>query len=316
MDRFKSSMSSFKLSSPIGVCLSGGPDSFALFHLTKNWCREKGLRFFVVHVDHGIRSESFDESVWLRDEMEKEKAEFYLKRLSPSKKTHEALRNQRLSAFKDVFTETGASALLLAHHRDDLVETFAERVQMASNLAGLASVMQKETIYKDFGRLRIIRPLLEFRKEELLQLNKQGGFISDSSNGNFKFARARIRHVLREKKAYDDVFDVFKVVRNEWKCIEESSDFMRLGAENFSEMHSALLQEQNHQGIAARASLASLFSKIKGTQRYRFQVVENLIEWMSSDSTKSKDLAKWSESGVLVVWRKRRNSFEISKVKG
>jgi tRNA(Ile)-lysidine synthetase-like protein len=143
---------------PLGVCVSGGPDSLALLRLTRN---ASARRVVVLHVNHRLRPEADAEERWLFEKLPQD-VECYSKQLEwtgQEKKSHEHFRQKRYAALGEMAREHGLQALLLAHHRDDLMESFVERVQMASGLAGLAVPIPKVSHCSSLSAL--FRPALQ-----------------------------------------------------------------------------------------------------------------------------------------------------------
>ncbi len=94
--------------------------------------------------------------------------------------------------------------LILAHHQDDLIENFYIRLIRGSGIKGLTSLQNVSELNKDFY---LLRPLLHFKKEELLNLTKKifSTWIEDPSNLNEKFLRVRIRKMQSrlQKEGFD-----------------------------------------------------------------------------------------------------------------
>ena len=55
-------MGNFEDNPRIGVSLSGGCDSFALFNLLNDWLKNRGGRLVALIVDHGLRVDSSSEA--------------------------------------------------------------------------------------------------------------------------------------------------------------------------------------------------------------------------------------------------------------
>ena len=97
-----------------------------------------------------------------------------------------------------------AKSLLVAHHQDDQIETFLIRLSRGSGVEGLSS-MKEMTILK--SGISLIRPLLEFKKTQLISIAKKnfGKIFKDPSNKNKKFLRTNIRNLKKtlQKKGID-----------------------------------------------------------------------------------------------------------------
>ena len=78
-------------------------------------------------------------------------------------------RNNRYNLLTDYCIKNNILHLFIAHHKDDNLETFLSRKIAGSDFYGLKS-MSKLSLY---NRVNIIRPLLNFSKEMLLDYNKK-----------------------------------------------------------------------------------------------------------------------------------------------
>ena len=75
------------------------------------------------------------------------------------------------------------------------------RMSMGSGFAGLGG-MYPITVISEFPRVRILRPLLELRKAELMEVCRQEGmeWIEDPSNQSDDFIRNNIRKILQQNE--------------------------------------------------------------------------------------------------------------------
>ncbi len=291
---------------PIGVCVSGGPDSMALLHLALQWGERPVL---VVHINHGVREEAQQEEKWLKEFLAKEKVEAVIKRLvweEGEKKSHEMMRHKRYQALGEVVREHPVGALLLGHHANDLIETFLERLQMASSLPGLAVPIPAVSRVPG-ADVPLLRPLLEFDKHELrASLPKGIQVLTDPSNVNEKYLRSRVRLVL-ERQPFEVQQAVGKVqgmVRREWAALEET-------ARSDASLDVTLYRNpRTHKGLAALVALRQEVARVTGESRFRTSLVDNLAEWMCSQKTLDSPVSKYVRSGLMVTWRRRTQSFE------
>lgn len=85
-----------------------------------------------------------------------------------------------------------ASYIVTAHHADDNIETVLMNFFRGTGILGLRGILP---LQKD---QQLIRPLLIFKKEELLNYAIENGlqFVEDSSNSSEKFTRNYFRHQL------------------------------------------------------------------------------------------------------------------------
>ncbi|MCC5791051.1 MAG: tRNA lysidine(34) synthetase TilS [Legionellaceae bacterium] len=103
-----------------------------------------------------------------------------------------AARKARYAVFEQ-YMEQG-DALLLAHHRDDQVETFFLQLFRGAGIEGLAAMSAR----RNFGLGHLCRPLLDCSKTQLIDYAQQQqlSYIEDESNQDTRFARNYIRHQL------------------------------------------------------------------------------------------------------------------------
>ncbi|HCG19428.1 MAG TPA: tRNA lysidine(34) synthetase TilS [Verrucomicrobia bacterium] len=182
----------------IGLAVSGGADSVALaFLLTKGGKKKNAAkRFVILHVDHGLRTESKEEYRFVRN---------LAKRLGiPFKGTHAhvdrargeslemAARRVRLAFFADCTQKLGLEAIATGHHMDDVAETFLMRIRRASGPEGLAGIKETSSV----GSVRFVRPLLGCRDQELKDYLRKYGeeWREDASNGDISIERNKVRH--------------------------------------------------------------------------------------------------------------------------
>ena len=82
------------------------------------------------------------------------------------------------------------------------------RIMRGSGLEGLTSFSSKSINYLN---LILIRPLLNFKKEELIYVTKKvfRSYISDKSNFDVKFKRVRVRNIIKDLS--NEGFDTDKI---------------------------------------------------------------------------------------------------------
>lgn len=93
--------------------------------------------------------------------------------------------------------ERSLYALATAHHADDQAETLVMRLNRGAGVRGLAG-MRTVSPLPGAPDLPLLRPLLQWRRDELAQIVAQSGFAAadDPSNRNETFERVRIRNAL------------------------------------------------------------------------------------------------------------------------
>jgi tRNA(Ile)-lysidine synthase len=107
-----------------------------------------------------------------------------------------AARDSRYSFFAKVAKRRRCHTIFLAHHADDLVETFLINLFRGAGSAGLAAMREVSTRCIDDVELTIVRPLLGVWRKEIDNYVRKHRltFREDASNKNLNPLRNRIRH--------------------------------------------------------------------------------------------------------------------------
>lgn len=172
---------------------SSGPDSMALFDSLLRVRDSLSLSIVCAHVNHNVRKASEKEQKFLEDYckkhhviMESMKIETY-----GDDNFHNEARTIRYHFFDEVAKKYHATYLMTAHHGDDLVETILMRIVRGSTLKGYSGFQK----YIPNDSYTIVRPLIEFTKEELLSYNRRHKvpYFIDASNKKTKYTRNRYR---------------------------------------------------------------------------------------------------------------------------
>lgn len=192
--------------SSLAVALSGGADSTALALLARHW-RDAvpGRRLLALTVDHGLRAESLEEA----KQVAKQCKTFDIPHRiisweqtsqEPLSNLHHQAREARYHLMGEVCVEENISYLLTGHHLDDQAETVLLRLFRGSGVDGLAAMAEKALYPVELvgGKVELIRPLLSFPKEMLVEYLRyqKVEWIEDPSNHHPRFARTQIRALL------------------------------------------------------------------------------------------------------------------------
>jgi tRNA(Ile)-lysidine synthase len=175
------------------VAVSGGPDSLALLLLAH---AVLGERCLAATVDHGLRPASAGEAAFVSALCaERGIGHATLTAPMPERVGRTANLSTRARALRYRLLEAhaeaqGARRLATAHHADDQLETLVMRLNRGAGLAGLAGIRAAGG--------RIVRPLLGWRRAELVALVRDAGVVAvdDPSNRDDRFDRARLRKEL------------------------------------------------------------------------------------------------------------------------
>jgi tRNA(Ile)-lysidine synthase len=105
-------------------------------------------------------------------------------------------RDSRYLFFAKVARRRRCHTIFLAHHADDLVETFLINLFRGAGGAGLAGMREVSSRHINNAAMTVVRPLLGvWRKQIDKYVRKHGiAFREDASNRNLNPLRNRIRH--------------------------------------------------------------------------------------------------------------------------
>jgi tRNA(Ile)-lysidine synthase len=182
----------------IGV--SGGRDSIALLH----WLTNLGYKKLIVcHLNHRLRGRSsnadarFVEKLAGRYGLDFELGATNVRALAKKRRMsiEAAAREARYSFFAKAAKRHRCRTIFLAHHADDLVETFLLNLFRGAGPAGLAA-MDDVSVRRIAGvDLTVVRPLLPVWRVEIDHYVREHRlkFREDASNKNVTPLRNRIR---------------------------------------------------------------------------------------------------------------------------
>jgi tRNA(Ile)-lysidine synthase len=184
------------------AAVSGGADSNAMLAALAALRAEMGFTLRVLHVEHGMRSasESLLDATAVKDfcgELKVPCKQVSIARGRIAQKAAEwgigleaAARFYRHRALKQEAKLINADRILLAHTKDDVLETILMRIIRGSGPAGLAGMPRERGL--------ILRPLLELTRADILAYLGSRGILyqTDSTNADIRYLRNRIRHKL------------------------------------------------------------------------------------------------------------------------
>lgn len=173
------------------LTVSGGVDSMVMLRLFV----DAGYSVGVAHCNFQLRgTESDEDEVLVERQAAAFGVPFYNRRFETAaemERTGESMemaaRRLRYAWFHDLSREHGYSAIAIAHHADDSIETFFINLLRGTGLRGLTGISTHVG--------RIIRPLMFASRKEILEYAVQNRipFREDSSNQSTKYLRNKIR---------------------------------------------------------------------------------------------------------------------------
>lgn len=180
------------------MAVSGGVDSVVLLDM---FAKRQSETVIVAHFDHGIRTDSADDALFVKALAAKYNLPFVSRREELGAGASEELARKRRYAFLRSEAKKHAAHIVTAHHQDDLIETIAINIYRGTGWRGLAV----------FGAKGISRPLLAMKKTDLYEyaLKHRLEWVEDSTNRE----RTYLRNRLRIRLASLPVVDMENLVR-------------------------------------------------------------------------------------------------------
>lgn len=184
------------------LAFSGGPDSvYLLYKLAKIYKNNLNKHISIAYVN-------YHDSIYVKQE--EEIVNFYIKkynltlykrdvkfRKKGNNNFEDWAREYRYNFFSKIIRENKIYALLTAHQKSDLVETYL--LQSQRNNLPLYYGLKRESILK---QIKIIRPILNVHKIDLInELDKKHiKYYDDITNQNIKKQRNKIRQEISKEE--------------------------------------------------------------------------------------------------------------------
>lgn len=173
------------------VAVSGGPDSVALLDLLVRGTERHRRRLVVGHVDHGIHPQSGTIATAVAELADRFGLGSGSQQLKLGSDATETLaRRERRRALRRLAASHDCTAIALAHHADDQVETVLLRVLRGSGTVGLAGMAARRGIW--------IRPVLNVDRTALVAHLEAAGLSAwqDPANQDPRHLRSWLRTVV------------------------------------------------------------------------------------------------------------------------
>ncbi len=205
----------FEKNPSVAVAVSGGPDSMSLLFLVNAFIKYKKGNLMALIVDHRIRKNSKDEAKYISTFLNQNNITSQIltvNKVNVSKKSMNEARINRYNLLTDFCIKNNFLHLFIAHHKDDNLETFLNRKISGSDFYGLRSMSE----FSLYNKVCIIRPLLNFSKDAILNYNKKNKieYINDPSNFNLDYTRPTIRNFLKNSDQ-----KTIKEINKDFECI-------------------------------------------------------------------------------------------------
>ena len=174
------------------VAVSGGVDSVALILIMDTLQK---FELNIAHVNHNIRNESSQDELFVKKIASDLQTPFFVAHLNPhgigrNMGVEQWARNERYKFFDQTLKKISGDWVMTAHHANDQIETTLMNLSRKTGMLGLRGIAKR--------RNKILRPLIENAKIEILDFAKRIDFTyqSDKSNDDVSILRNFIRHEI------------------------------------------------------------------------------------------------------------------------
>lgn len=152
------------------VSLSGGVDSMVLITILKR----SEFNVVALHINYNNRDESTLEEEFLQNWCSFNNIKLYVKSIQGMKRQDGTLKRSqyeketriiRYDFYKEILKKEDADCILLAHHKDDIIENIFANLCRGRTILDLAAMSD----YADINDVKIIRPMLKFYKSVIFE---------------------------------------------------------------------------------------------------------------------------------------------------
>lgn len=210
------------------IAVSGGVDSVVLLdYLTKKYLAKinktefsrnikgnhkalsnsKDYNFIVAHFDHGIRTDSLNDRLFVQKLTKKYDLVFvYQNGNLGTQASEELARDSRYRFLRKILKDFGGFAIITAHQQDDVIETLIFNTMRGTGRLGISSLNNQPPL---------IRPMLNVSKKEIIDYANKNKLIwrEDSTNKQLKYKRNYIRQKIVSGLNDDErelLFNIYK----------------------------------------------------------------------------------------------------------
>ena len=148
------------------ISLSGGVDSMVLITII----HYLNYPIIACHINYNNRKESIIEKNFLENWCKYNNIILYVKNITHIKRNfmkrcdyENETKEIKINFYKDILKQENTDNIILAHHKDDIVENIFANVARGRNILDLA-VLKEQTNIKN---VKIVRPMIEFYKDTI-----------------------------------------------------------------------------------------------------------------------------------------------------
>jgi tRNA(Ile)-lysidine synthase len=272
----------FPPSHPYLIGVSGGRDSVALLHSLV----DLGYKNLIVcHLDHQLRGRSsaadarFVEKLAARYDVDLAIESTNVRALAKKLSIETAAREARYSFFAKVAKRRKCRTIFLAHHADDLVETFLINLFRGAGSTGLSGMREATTRRVEDVDLTIVRPLLGVWRSDIDKYVRKHRlkFREDASNKSLAPLRNRVR---RRVIPYLEKTLGRNIRQNIWRTAtimaEEENFFETLLPEKLSDLTALAVEPLRKMSLAVQRRMLHKWLRAADVADIGFDLVERV----------------------------------------
>jgi tRNA(Ile)-lysidine synthase len=280
--KFKALLRAFPPKDPYLIGVSGGRDSVALLHSLV----DLGYKNLIIcHLDHQLRGRSsaadarFVEKLAARYDVDLAIESANVRALAKKLSIETAARDARYSFFAKIAKRRKCRTIFLAHHADDLVETFLINLFRGAGSTGLSGMREVTTRRVDDVDLTIVRPLLGVWRSDIDKYvrKRRLKFREDASNKNLAPLRNRIR---RRLIPYLEKTLGRNIRQNIWRTAtimaEEENFFETLLPEKLSDLTALAVEPLRKMSLAVQRRMLHKWLRAADVADIGFDLVERV----------------------------------------
>lgn len=204
------------------VAVSGGADSFALLAM----CMKAGMDIICAHVNYQKRDSANRDMLGVKTFCEKHNIPFSVHMVAKeeyeTKQNFQALaRDIRYRFFRELVDTHDASGVLVAHHKDDVIETYEMQKRRKSIPSYYGIAPETELL-----GMKVKRILLDYTKKQLEEYCNlhEITYYEDESNFMDTYTRNKIRHTYVESLSESDKDAIICEIKEKNKALALQRD--------------------------------------------------------------------------------------------
>ena len=281
----------------IFVGFSGGSDSSALLHLLSKTALKHKLDLNAIHINHNLSKSCNDWAEHCKNMCNNLNVNLItetVKIKSSGGGPESSARKARYKIFEK-YIDTN-DQLLTAHHSDDITETIFLRLMRGTGIEGLQGL----SVSRKFGEGKIIRPLLECSKKEIIKYIEDNRIqhIYDDSNDNNLIDRNFLRNEIFPKldKRWNDfslrISKTSKIISN------RNKNFSKLLNNNYKDLISDSIEKKALSDLDDEIikEILRYVIKDKGIAMPSSKVLDEVLKTFINSNPSQKSIVTWSRA--------------------